>query len=104
VKAAENEEEKHSNDKSGWAGFERKTNNDEKPQEEKKKPQSKPGEINFMKGRPPTFNRKGKGVGIMGEEFPELGDLGTGSKGAKGSEASKANSSTIGQFGAMAQD
>jgi len=76
------------------------------PKEEAKKPQAKGGEINFKRNGPPMFTKK-KGIGLAQEEFPELGDMGApGSKsGATGSETSgsKANSSTIGQFGAMAQ-
>lgn len=61
VKAAENEEEKQALfDKSGWAGFEAKTDPEIKPQEEAKKPQSKPGEVNFnfKKGAPRMFTSK----------------------------------------------
>lgn len=59
--AAENEEEKSS--KFGWEGFERKNDAELQPKEEAKKTQSKPGEINFKKGRPPMFTKK-KGIGI----------------------------------------
>ena len=74
MKAAENEEEKKaSSDNFGWVGIEKNAEASQQ-KEETKKPQSKPGEINFKKGRPPMFTKKGKGIGVGEEAFPELGE------------------------------